>query len=252
MKHFLKKTIVAILTFEAQWLLKRKQPKIIAITGSVGKTSTKDAIFTVLKKHVHARKSEKSFNSDIGVALTILGLQNGWNNPLLWIKNIVDGALQAFFTKSYPDVLVLEMGVDRKGDMKRLTQWIHPDVVVLTRFPDVPVHVEFFASPQEVIEEKMTLAYALKSEGILLYNNDDQKIVEKLPTIRQKAFGYSRYSPSHFTLSKDLYLYDGGMPIGLECTLTHIHESVTIRVLGALGVQHAYTCAAAVAVGTFL
>jgi UDP-N-acetylmuramoyl-tripeptide--D-alanyl-D-alanine ligase len=75
MKNLFKKCVVAILTFEAKWLLKRAQPKIIAITGSVGKTSTKDAIYAVIKNKVHARKSEKSFNSDIGVPLTVLGLE---------------------------------------------------------------------------------------------------------------------------------------------------------------------------------
>ena len=141
MKEIFKKFVVAALTFEAQVLLKRTRPKIVAITGSVGKTSTKDAVYAVLKEHVHARKSEKSFNSDIGVALTVLGLSNGWNNPFLWVKNIFDGALHALFQSNYPKVLILEMGVDRKGDMKRLTQWIKPDVVVVTRLPDVPVHV---------------------------------------------------------------------------------------------------------------
>ncbi len=250
MKEFLKKCVVAVLTFEAQILLRRTKPKIIAITGSVGKTSTKDAIYTVLKNHVHARKSEKSFNSDIGVALTILGLRNGWNNPLSWIKNIVDGALHAVFIKDYPAVLVLEMGVDRKGDMKRLTAWIKPDVVVVTSLPDVPVHVEYFASPQEVIEEKMTLAFALKDDGVFIYNHDDAKIKTYLDDIRQPAFGFSRYSQSHFTASKDSVLYDGASPRGMEFTLTHLTAQVTLQIAGSLGVQHAYTYAAAAAVGT--
>lgn len=250
MKEILKKGVVAILTFEAQLLLKKKQPKIIAITGSVGKTSTKDAIYAVLKNEVHARKSEKSFNSDIGVALTVLGLRNGWNNPFSWAKNIIDGALHVLFSKDYPDVLVLEMGVDRKGDMKRLTSWIKPDVVVITRLPDVPVHVEYFSSPQEVVEEKMTLAYALKPEGYFIYNHDDAKITEHLEEIRQQSFGFSRYSPSHFTASADSVIYDGASPLGIEFTLTHINEEVKVQVLGSLGIQHAYSYAAAIAVGS--
>ncbi len=99
MKEFFKKIIVVVLSFEARMLLKRHKPKIVAITGSVGKTSTKDAIYAVLKQHMHARKSEKSFNSDIGVALTVLGLSNAWNNPFSWFRNIIDGALHAFFTE---------------------------------------------------------------------------------------------------------------------------------------------------------
>lgn len=250
MKETLKKTIVAILTFEAQVLLRRKKPKIIAITGSVGKTTSKDAIYAVLKNHIHARKSEKSFNSDIGVALTILGLRNGWNNPFLWIKNIVDGAISAFFSRDYPEVLVLEMGVDRRGDMKRLTSWIKPDVVVITRLPDVPVHVEYFNSPEEVIAEKMELAFALKPEGTFIYNHDDEKIHQYLEEIRQQCFGFSRYSPSHFTASGDSVIYDGASPLGIEFTLTHITKAVKIQVLGSLGIQHAYSYGAAVAVGT--
>lgn len=249
MKDILKKGVVAILTFEARMLLKRKHPKIIAITGSVGKTSTKDAIYSVLKNHVHARKSEKSFNSDIGVALTILGLRNGWNNPLSWFKNIIDGALHAFFSSGYPEVLVLEMGVDRPGDMKRLTEWIKPDVVVVTRLPDVPAHVEYFSSPQEIIDEKMTLVRALKSDGAFVYNHDDEKIHQYLKDVRQQAFGYSRYSQSHFTASGDTVIYDGSSPMGVEFTLTHVQERVKMSVVGSLGVQHAYNYAAGVAVG---
>jgi UDP-N-acetylmuramoyl-tripeptide--D-alanyl-D-alanine ligase len=226
------------------------KPKIVAITGSVGKTSTKDAVYTVLKNHVHTRKNEKSFNSDIGIALTVLGLRNAWDNPFLWLKNIIDGALVACFGGDYPKVLILEMGVDHPGDMKRLTSWIKPDVVVLTRLPDVPVHVEYFKSPQDVIDEKMNLVYALKSDGIFIYNHDDEIIAHYLDDVRQQSFGFSRYSPSHFTASGDSVLYDGAFPIGLEFTITHVGAHVHARLYGSLGIQHAYNFAAAVAVGS--
>lgn len=250
MKDVFKRAVVAVLSFEAKILLNRAKPKIVAVTGSVGKTSTKDAIYTVLKNHIHARKSEKSFNSDIGVALTILGLRNAWNNPFLWIKNIFDGLFHILIVKGYPKVLILEMGVDRPGDMKRLTSWIKPDVVVLTRLPDVPVHVEYFASPQEVIEEKMELVYALKTDGVFIYNHDDAIIAQYLSEVRQQAFGFSRYSPSHFTASADSVLYNGAFPIGLQFTLSHITTEVQARVMGSLGIQHAYNFAAAAAVGS--
>ena len=69
MKHFLKKLVVGIITWEARTVLKKYKPKIVAVTGSVGKTSAKDAIFAVLAKRSHVRKSEKSFNSEIGLPL---------------------------------------------------------------------------------------------------------------------------------------------------------------------------------------
>lgn len=250
MKSLFKKIIVAILTWEAKLLIRRTKPKIIGITGNVGKTSTKDAIFTVLRDHVHARKSEKSFNSEIGVPLSILGLPNGWDNPIIWIKNIIDGLFTAVYPGDYPEVLVLEMGVDRPGDMAELTSWIKPDVVVLTRLPDVPVHVEYFTSPEAVVEEKKVLVYALKPEGVLVYNNDDEAVREVAEEIRQKSIGYSRYSLSDFTASTDRVIYDGGRAKALEFTLTHQGKASLMYVQGSLGVQHTYNYAAATAVGS--
>ena len=180
MKSFFKSIVVSILTFEAHLLLRLAKPKIIAVTGSVGKTSTKDAVYHAIKNTTSARKSEKSYNSDIGVPLSILGLDNAWQNPILWIKNIGNGLLHALFPFHYPKVLVLEMGVDRPGDMKRLTSWIKPDIVVLTRLPDVPVHVEYFSSPEEVVAEKLILVDALATDGVLVYNNDDEKVLSLL------------------------------------------------------------------------
>lgn len=250
MKQIFKNIVVYIITLEAELLLKRRKPTIIAVTGSVGKTSAKDAIYAVLKDHVHARKSQKSYNSEIGVPLSVLGLKNGWNNPFLWLKNIFDGAITAFFDANYPEVLVLEVGVDRPGDMKNLTRWMTPDIVVLTRLPDVPVHVEYFDVPEDVIAEKMQLVHSLKEDGVLIYNNDDEKIRSEIQSVLQQAFGFSRYSPSHFTTSNDHILYEKKKAVGVECTLKHIDEEVTFKVYGSLGMQHAYNYAAAVAVGT--
>ncbi len=250
MKNIFKNIVVAILTFEAKILLKRTQPKIIAVTGSVGKTSIKDTIYEVLKDSVHVRKSEKSFNSEIGVPLSILGLHSGWSNPFLWIKNIIDGAFIAMHPVNYPKLLVLEMGVDRPGDMDKLTAWIKPDVVVLTRLPDVPVHVEYFDSPEAVSKEKIKLVKALKPDGVLVYNQDDKKIAEVAKDIFQKSLGYSRYSLSPYTASADKVIYENGRAMGFEFMLTHLDTAVLMRVTGSLGVQHAYNYAAASAVAS--
>ena len=250
MKEFFKKIVVAILTYEARILIARKRPHIIGITGSVGKTSTKDAVYTVLRERVHVRKSEKSFNSEVGVPLTILGLPNGWNSPVRWIKNIFDGALVALFPGTYPDWLILEIGVDRPGDMARLTAWIKPDIVILTRLPDVPVHVEFFATPEAVIAEKRQLVDALKADGVFVFNNDDEAVVRVREGVRQQSIGYSRYSLSPFTASADKVIYENGIPVGFEFTLTHGAEATLVQVMGSLGVQQAYNFAAAIAVGT--
>ncbi len=250
MKKIFKKIIVTIITFEARMLLQRTKPKIIAITGSVGKTSIKDAVYEVLKPHMRVRKSEKSFNSEIGVPLTVLGLPNASHSVFHWLKNIIDGALHVFHPGSYPEVLVLEMGVDRPGDMDRFTVWIKPDVVILTRLPDVPVHVEFFDSPEAVAREKQKLVDALKPEGVFVYNQDDEKVAKVAHTTFQQSIGYSRYSHSPFTASGDKIVYDHGVASGFEFSLSHLDQAVTMRVNGSLGVQHAYNYAAAAAVGS--
>jgi UDP-N-acetylmuramoyl-tripeptide--D-alanyl-D-alanine ligase len=252
MKDVLKKIVVSILTWEAKTLLNRHKPTIIGVTGNVGKTTTKDAIYAAVKNSLSARKSEKSFNSEIGVPVTVLGLKNGWNNPFLWAKNIVDGFFVAFFSKEYPAVLVLEMGIDRPGDMERLTSWITPDVVVVTRLPSVPVHVEYFGSPEAVVEEKMKLVSALKPEGTFVYNHDDEIIQAQLAGVLPRALGFSRYVPSDFTGSDDKTVYRDDLPVGTAFTITHEGQSVTLTLEGTLGTQHVYACTAAVAVADVL
>ena len=112
MKSFAKKIVVMLLSWEASIALKRHKPFIIAITGSVGKTSTKDAIAAVLREGGDIRASQKSFNSELGVPLTILGLANAWQDAYGWIRNIWDGLRTALFASRFPKTLVLEVGAD--------------------------------------------------------------------------------------------------------------------------------------------
>ena len=247
MKRFFKSVVVAILTYEASLLLRRKKPRVIAITGSVGKTTTKDAIYSAVKNNCYARKSEKSFNSELGVPLTVLGLANAWSNPLLWLRNIIDGLLTALFTRRYPEVLILETGIDRPGDMGRLTRWLKPDIVVLTRLPSVPVHVEFFSSPEAVVTEKMKLVSALKPDGVLVYNHDDDIIKQQLPQVLQRTIGYGRYLETDVTAREDKVVYRDDLPVGVEFTLLHQGHTHKVFVPDTLGTQYVYACGAALA-----
>lgn len=247
MKQTAKKVVVAILTWQASMLIQKHKPTVIAITGSVGKTTTKDAIYAAIKNSLSARKSEKSFNSEIGVPLTVLGLQNGWNNPFIWTKNIIDGFLTVLFQKNYPSVLVLETGIDRPGDMNALTKWIKPDIAVLTRLPSVPAHVEYFSSPDEVVKEKMKLVEALKPNGCLVYNNDDTIIQAQLPDVRQKVIGFSRYLASEFNTSGDQIIYKDNKIVGTQFTVSHKDQRYTVVIPDSVGTQHVYACSAAIA-----
>jgi len=243
MKSFFKPIIVAILTIEAKAVLLRHRPKIVAVTGSVGKTSAKDAIYSVLASGHYARKSEKSFNSDIGVPLTILGLQNAWSNPVIWLVNLVKGFF-VIFSKKFPEWLVLEVGADRPGDIRKIARWLKPDAVVLTRFSETPVHIEFFKTRDDLIEEKFSLAKALRADGTLLINSDDADILRLSKDFRTKvlSFGLTGESDVRVASWQIDYEDNSGMklPSGMKATIEFGEENFEIKIPCGAGIQQLY------------
>jgi UDP-N-acetylmuramoyl-tripeptide--D-alanyl-D-alanine ligase len=95
MKDKLKSWVVKILTKESDLVLNKFKPRVIAITGNVGKTTTKDFVYAVLKGG-NVRAAEKSQNSEFGVCLTILGEKNAWNSPVAWLKLLTAGFLKEY------------------------------------------------------------------------------------------------------------------------------------------------------------
>ena len=249
-KNTFKNTIVWILTIESRIILKRFSPKIIAITGSVGKTTTKDVAYTALKKSVSVRKNEKSFNSEIGVPLTILGLPNGWRNPRIWIANIIKGFWKCITLRKYPDYLILEVGVDRPGDIERITKWLKPSVVVLTTLPMTPVHVEFFASKEEVWNEKRMLIKALKKGGSVVLNHDDDEVMRSEIPADAKLFTYGKNIDADVRFEDYSVSYVDEKTHGISAifnTKRRDHEKINIE--GVLGEHHLYPVAASFAIG---
>ena len=116
----MKSLVINVLQWEAKLILAKYKPKIVMVTGSVGKTSTKDAIYSVLASKFFVRKSQKSYNSDIGVPLTILNCENAWSDPFLWLLNFLKGLSLIVLPSRYPKWLVLEVGADRPGDIEKL------------------------------------------------------------------------------------------------------------------------------------
>lgn len=251
-KKIFKNIIVNILTWEARFVIKKYKPKIIAITGSVGKTSTKDAIFTVLSKFKTVRKSEKSFNSEIGLPLTILGCPNGWSNPVTWIENILIGFSLILFKNSYPEYLILEVGVGKPGDIrKNVAPWLSPDIVVITRFPDKPVHVEFFDNVEKIIEEKSALAYALKKDGLLILNHDDEKVyaVHTRANRRTVSFGVNENATYKATYASYINTKINGEEVtrGISFKLEHDGHTFPIILPNIVGMHYIDSILAALA-----
>lgn len=254
-KDILKNIIVYILELEAKYVIKRYKPKIIAVTGSVGKTSTKDAIYTILSPFFFVRKSEKSFNSEIGVPLTILGCQNGWNNPIIWIQNILKGLDLIFLKNTYPSCLILEVGADKPGDIKRISKWLAPDVSVITRIGQVPVHVEFFPTRQDLINEKAHLVRALKKDGVLILNADDEDVIKfNEYASGQRIITFGITNPAEINASHERIIYEEingiNQPRGFGFKVNFSGNSVPLVLNNVLGLQHLYPVLAAVAVGS--
>ncbi len=246
MRQIFKKIVTNILVLEARAVLRKYKPSIVAVTGSVGKTTTKEAIYSALAERSFVRKSDKSFNSEIGVPLTILGCPNGWNNPLRWLENIFDGLLRIFFNSKYPEWLVLEIGADRPGDIRAMASWLSIDVAVVTHIPEVPVHVEYFASPEEVVEEKAAIISAMKPSGTLVLYADDQRVLSLADRAHQSrviTYGLEERANVRATNTEIVYsdaaTHQAQVPIGMRASvisnLPDAGGSLEVFIDGTLG-----------------
>lgn len=258
-KKLFRALIVWLLQAEAKLALQRYGPRLAGITGNAGKTSAKDAIYTVLAKSLRVRRSAKSFNSEIGVPLSILDRPNAWGRPLDWIRNLAAGLLLVLIRHDYPDWLVLEIGADRPDDIRQFARWLKFDVAVLTNLPDLPVHLEFFSSLEELIQEKLALLSAVKRNGVIVLNGDDKRIItarEKLTekfnerSIRVLTYGFNE--KNNLRVHNEHLYYEGEWPGGLTFKIDHDNHTVPFRLAGLVGRHQLYAIAAGLAVGTAL
>ncbi|MBN1392493.1 MAG: UDP-N-acetylmuramoyl-tripeptide--D-alanyl-D-alanine ligase [Sedimentisphaerales bacterium] len=141
--------------------------KVVAITGSAGKTTTRQIIYHVLSKHFKVHQSLKSFNNQIGVPLTLLGAGS----------NI--------------QIVIAELGSNHPGEISYLTRIAEPDIAVVTNVH--PAHLEGFSDLQTIIQEKSSIAEGLKSDGVFIINGDFDQLVDTCRTkgIRFTTFGKS-------------------------------------------------------------
>jgi UDP-N-acetylmuramoyl-tripeptide--D-alanyl-D-alanine ligase len=136
----------------ARHLLGRISPTVIGLTGSVGKTTTKDLLAQVLERHAATVATDRSFNNELGLPLTVL---------------------RADATTRY---LVLEMGAGRKGDLTYLTGLAQPQVGLVLNVGSA--HVERMGGrPADVAEAKGELVEALAADGLAVLNADDPYVM---------------------------------------------------------------------------
>ncbi len=249
MKFFLLKQLQWILKVLAGATIRKYEPSVVAITGTVGKTSTKEAVYAVLKDLRSVRKSSGSFNNELGVPLTVLGDWDKVGGVFFWIKVISIGIFNLIKRVKYPEILILEYGVQKPGDMKYLLEIAKPSIAVMTAVGETPVHVEYFNSPESVAKEKFKLLDALPAIGFAITNNDDEVVSEMSEKIRAHSmkFGYSVNSDVRISGFENLSTED--RPFGISFKLGYGGAIVPVRVAGAFGKAQSYAAAAASSVG---
>lgn len=192
MKAFFRSIIGALLAFKARSYLKTHRVQVIAVTGSVGKTSTKEAIFEVLSSKFDVYSSKKSFNTEFGLSLAVLQEEeSGFSSPITWLKILG----RVFFQKKkvYRKI-VLEMGADKPGDIKKLIKIAPPKIAVVTNVRPVHLGEGQFKNLEAIAKEKGALVRYLPREGMAILNNDDE-YVRVMQTSAGK-FSYGAKSPA--------------------------------------------------------
>ena len=255
MKNFLEKISKKILLFLVQVHIKRYKPFIIGITGSVGKTSTREAIKAVLGSQKNVRAAAGSLNNELGFALTVLG---NWDKEYfeqgssvrLWLKVFLTGLSGLLFRINKPETYILEYGADRPGDIKKLAKAVKPNIAVITSIGELPVHIEFFSGPEAVAREKSKLIEALEPTGYAILNIDDDVVLDMKKRTKATVITYGFGEGAEVRISNFNHKTDNNIPLGTSFKLHYgLNSFVPVNVMGSLGPSQAYAAAAAAAVG---
>lgn len=247
MKNFSRSFLASLLAMASRGVLAKYKPQIIMVTGSVGKTSTKDAVVAAFSRYTDVRGSEKSFNSELGVPLTIIGARNPWEDLAKWIRVFAQACGLILFRKPYPKLLVLEVGADRPGDLHKILHFVTPDAVVVTRLPDVPVHVEAYASTQAVKDEEFTPAFFLSPGAPLVLASDNEYALSMGAKTLASMHTFGFQEGSDVLIVAPSIMVEKGAVIGMEACVVVDEKSYPLVVLGALGTHHLLAPASAIA-----
>lgn len=239
LRTFFRHMIARQLERRVQKLIADRKLKVVAVTGSYGKTSTKIAIAEVLKQKYRVLAHQGNFNSEIGLPLSIfeMNVPETLTNPLAWWKvlNRIDKRLAV----DYPyDVLVLELGVDQPGEMGRFMRYLTPDIGIVTAIG--PVHLEQFGSVDAIAKEKMTLPQ--NSKAVLL-NAEDLRVMKEAERLDGPVQTYGVESggvrwesvkrSSQLSLSGSLILNDGQLKV--QTQFVGRHSLLALAAAAAVG-----------------
>jgi UDP-N-acetylmuramoyl-tripeptide--D-alanyl-D-alanine ligase len=265
----MKNLFIKLLKFKIEYLarltIKRYKPKIVGITGSVGKTSTKFMLKSILEAKYKVRASYGNLNNELGLSLGILG---DWkesdlslvshNQPvgtekikkILFWANVIFSSWWRIIKKvdDYPQILILEYGVDRPGDMKKLLKIAKPDVSIITAIGEIPVHIEFFQGQEELAREKGRLIECLLSAQFAVLNADDETVMRLRNRTRASILTYGFSKEANIRITRFENTVENNLPVGISFKLEYLKSFVPVRIKSAFGKSQAMATAAAASV----
>lgn len=238
--------------FLFRWLaakiLRRYQPLVIGIAGSIGKTATKEAIATVLNDGTgNVRATAGNFNAEIGVPVTIISGGQARRSLIGWCNILVQGFRLLIKQRPYPAILILEVGTDRPGDLAPLIQLAQPKIGILTAI--TPEHLEFFGDLDAVASEEAAMVRQLGESGVAILNADDEYIQRFTKNLKARviSYGWSAGASVRAT-SLEFINNQRGFPSGFLLNVRIGSVTVMLHVPGVIGRHQAYPVLAALAV----
>jgi UDP-N-acetylmuramoyl-tripeptide--D-alanyl-D-alanine ligase len=251
----MKKWLYRLLFTLSKWVLQRQQPTILAVTGSVGKTSTKEAVYTVLKTKYHVRRTLENYNNEIGVPLTIIGSHSGGRNPFKWGMIVLKALAYSIWPLDYPKILILEMGADKPGDIKYLTDLAPAHIGMVTMISDTPSHLQNFRDVEHLAAEKLIMLKHLGKEDFAITNIDEPFVLEVMSKLKAKLFTISTKTEADLQAfdidyAKDpmKLAYDPTLA-GLRFKIRYQGSTVPVFIPGAVGLPTVYSALFALACG---
>lgn len=191
MKKLLKSIVQFYLKLFTKIALWRHRPFVIAVAGSTNKTPTKEYILKFLREEYgekEVRGNPRSYNTEIGLPLAILYLESGDSSIWKWLKILAKAKLKALFEREFPKKMVLELGVEQKGDMEYLLKMVSPQIVVVTNIEGN--YPESDGDLDELFQEFQLLISRIPAKGTVILNQDDKRVSLLKDSAKAKVITY--------------------------------------------------------------
>lgn len=242
----MKKILIKILKTLSKLVIQKYKPEVIAITGTVGKTSSKEAIAQILENKFNVRKTASNYNNEIGVPLTILGIKKSPNKSIWgWFLVLIKALGLLIMPAKYPNKLILEFGADHKGDIEYLVQFIPVYIGVLTRVSRV--HMQYFKTLGSIFNEKKKIFSNINPQGWAIINNDDDLVKTLKKELNCKTISYGIKNESDVQAT-DLQIINRDGVIGMNFKLKYQGNVVPAFLPNVLGLAQVYAFLSGVSV----